>query len=300
MTIPKSSKTRQRVNSEGRIIKSVGGIYEVETADGNYNCKARGVFRSKGISPYTGDFVRISAEENAEPVIEEIFPRKNELIRPPLANLDAVLLVISACEPFPNAYVIDKLTAVFESKGIETVPVFTKQDKSDSGQLIDVYESLGYRCFRVDNTTGQGADDIKAYINGKTTALIGNSGVGKSSLINCIFPELARATGEISKKLGRGRHTTREVTLYRLGDGYIADTPGFSTVEVNRYIDIPKEELKYCFREMAEAECRFSNCVHLKEAGCTVREKLAAGEIAKSRYESYERMYSELSAAERY
>lgn len=285
---------------KGRIIKSVGGIYEVETADGNFSCKARGVFRNKGISPYTGDFVRVCAEENAEPLITEIYPRKNEIVRPPMANLDAVLLVISACEPFPNAYVIDKLTAVFESKGIETVPVFTKQDKSDCGELIDVYEGLGYRCFRVDNTTGQGADAVKEYINGKTVALIGNSGVGKSSLINCIFPELARATGEISKKLGRGRHTTREVTLYPFGDGYIADTPGFSTVEVNRYIDIPKEELKYCFREMAEAECRFSNCVHLKEAGCTVRERLNNGEIAKSRYESYERMYAELMASEKY
>lgn len=285
---------------KGRIIKSVGGIYEVETADGNYQCKARGIFRSKGVSPYTGDLVRISAEDNAEPVIEEIYERKNELIRPPMANLDIVLLVISACEPYPNAYVIDKLIAVFESKGIETVPVFTKQDKSDSGELISVYENLGYRCFRVDNTTGQGSDEIKEYINGKTVALIGNSGVGKSSLINCIFPELARATGEISKKLGRGRHTTREVTLYRFGDGYIADTPGFSTVEVNRYIDIPKEELKNCFREFEDAECRFADCVHLKEAGCAIREKLKAGEIAKSRYESYERMYGEIMSAQKY
>ncbi len=288
------------MNLEGRIIKSVGGIYEVETADGTYNCKARGIFRSKGISPYTGDFVRISAEENAEPVIEEILPRKNQIVRPPMANLDMVLLVISACEPYPNAYVIDKLTAVFESKGIETVPVFTKQDKSDSSELIGVYEKLGYRCFKVDNTTGQGTDEIKEYISGKTAALIGNSGVGKSSLINCIFPELARATGEISKKLGRGRHTTREVTLYPFFGGYIADTPGFSTVEVNRYIDIPKEELKHCFREFSEAKCRFSNCVHLKEAGCEIRERLKNGEISKSRYESYERMYSELSEAERY
>ncbi len=285
---------------KGRIIKSVGGIYEVETADGNFSCKARGIFRNKGVSPYTGDLVRVTAEENAEPLIVEIYERKNEIVRPPMANLDAVLLVISACEPYPNAYVIDKLMAVFESKGIETVPVFTKQDKVNSDELIDVYEKLGYRCFRVDNTTGQGADEIKEYINGKIVALIGNSGVGKSSLINCIFPELARATGEISKKLGRGRHTTREVTLYPFGEGYIADTPGFSTVEVNRYIDIPKEELKYCFREMAQAECRFNNCVHLKEAGCSVREQFEKGEIAKSRYESYERMYGELSAAERY
>lgn len=285
---------------EGRIIKSVGGIFEVMTADGSYSCKARGVFRSRGISPYTGDTVRISAEENAEPVIEEILPRKNEIVRPPMANLDAVLLVISACEPLPNAYVIDKLMAVFESKNIETIPVFTKQDKSQSEELIDIYESIGYRCFRVDNTTGRGTEEIKEYINGKLTALIGNSGVGKSSLINCIFPELLRETGEISKKLGRGRHTTREVTLYPFGDGYIADTPGFSTVEVNRYINIPKEELKYCFREFTDARCRFADCVHLREAGCSITEKLKGGGIAKSRYESYVRMYNEIAQSQKY
>ena len=285
---------------KGRIIKSVGGIYEVETPDGNYQCKARGVFRNKGISPYTGDFVRITAEENAEPIIEEIFPRKNELVRPPMANLDAVVLVVSACEPLPNAYVIDKLIAVFESKNIETILVFTKQDKSDSGELAKIYEQLGYRCFMVDNMTASGTSEVKDYIDGKVATLIGNSGVGKSSLINCIFPELSQETGEISKKLGRGRHTTREVTLYPFGNGYIADTPGFSTVEVNRYIDIPKEELKYCFREFADAECRFSNCVHLKETGCEIRQRLSDGKISKSRYESYERLYNELSASERY
>lgn len=285
---------------KGRIIKSVGGIYEVETAGGSYSCKARGIFRNKGKSPYTGDFVRISAEENAEPIVEEIYPRKNELVRPPMANLDMILLVISACEPFPNAYVIDKLIAVFESKKIETVLIFTKQDKTDSEKLISVYEKLGYKCFRTDNLSGQGAELVKDCIGGKTAALIGNSGVGKSSLLNCISPELARKTGEISKKLGRGRHTTREVTLYPFSGGYIADTPGFSTVEVNRYIDIPKEELKYCFREFADEKCRFADCVHLKEAGCTVRERLENGEIAESRYDSYVRLYGELSAAEKY
>lgn len=284
----------------GRIRKAVGGLYEVETPAGIYACKARGIFRSRGISPYAGDYVRISAEENAEPMIEEILPRKNELIRPPLANLDAAVPVISSCEPAPNAYVIDKLIAILEYKGIEVIPVFTKADLAECEELRRIYEGIGYRCFVTDNRTGEGAEPLKEYLKGKTSALIGNSGVGKSSLMNLIFPSLGKETGEISKKLGRGRHTTREVILYPYEGGYIADTPGFSTVEVGRYAALPKERLKSAFREFPEGKCRFADCVHLKEVGCAVREAVAEGKIAKSRYDDYVRLYDELSAAERY
>ncbi|MCM1335789.1 MAG: ribosome small subunit-dependent GTPase A, partial [Eubacterium sp.] len=232
---------------DGRIIRAVGGRYAVETAEGVYDCRARGIFRSRGISPYAGDKVRISAGENAEPMIEEIYPRKNELIRPPLANLDTAILVIAAREPSPNAYVIDKLIAILEYKEIEAIPVFTKPDLAECSALSRVYEALGYRCFKVNNKTGEGAEPLKEALKGKVSAMIGNSGVGKSSLMNLIFPSLGRETGEISKKLGRGRHTTREVVLTPYEGGYIADTPGFSTVEVGRYAPIPKEELKNAF-----------------------------------------------------
>lgn len=279
---------------DGRILRAVGGLYEVEADGERVLCKARGIFRSRGISPCAGDYVRFSAEENAEPIIEEIRERRNVLIRPPLANLDIAVLVISTCEPAPNAYVIDKLTAIFEEKGIETVPVFTKTDIAECNELAEIYGKIGYKCFFTDNLTGSGTAPLKEYLRGKTAALIGNSGVGKSSLINCIFPELEKQTGEISKKLGRGRHTTREVTLYPYCGGYVADTPGFSTVEIGRYADIKRDELKSCFREFSEMKCRFADCIHLKETGCGVREAVESGEISESRYKSYTRMVDEI------
>lgn len=286
--------------SEGRILRAVGGQYEVEAPEGMYTCKARGIFRARGISPCAGDLVRFSAGEHAEPVIEEIRARKNELVRPPLANLDLAVLVISACEPPPNAYVIDKLIAVLEYKGIEAVPVFTKGDLVGCEKLTRVYEEIGYRCFSVNNKTGEGAEPLREYLKGKLSALIGNSGVGKSSLMNLIFPALEKETGEISKKLGRGRHTTREVVLVPYEGGYIADTPGFSTVEVGRYAALPKESLKKMFREFPDGECRFADCAHLKEVGCAVRGAVSERKISESRYADYVRLYEELSAAERY
>lgn len=283
----------------GKIIRAVGGIYYTETADGILACRARGIFRNRSMSPAAGDNVTVVIEDNAEPVIDEIAERKNLLIRPPLANLDMVMLVVSACEPKPNALIIDKLIAVFESKDIETALIFTKTDKQGCSELAGIYESAGYKCFFTDINTD--ADEIRAYAAGKTSALIGNSGVGKSSLMNRIFPELDTQTAEISKKLGRGRHTTREVCMYPLSGGYIADTPGFSTVDIERYGRIPKEELADCFREFAPflGKCRFSDCAHLKESGCAVTEALKAGKIPQSRYESFARIYAETAEHEK-
>lgn len=284
---------------DGRIVRAVGGIYYTETEDGVLACRARGIFRNKSVSPAAGDIVTVISDDNAEPVIDSIGERKNYLVRPPLANLDLILFVVSSCEPFPNSYIIDKLIAIFESKGIETALIFTKTDKQGCADISDIYMNAGYKCFFSDINTD--AADIREYASGKITALIGNSGVGKSSLMNRIFPELCSETGEISKKLGRGRHTTREVSMYPLEGGHIADTPGFSTVDIERYGRIPKEELASCFREFAPyiGKCRFSDCAHLKETDCAVTQAVKEGKIPKLRYESYSRIYVESAENEK-
>ena len=280
---------------EGIILLAVGGNYFVDVSDGVLCCNARGVFRKEKISPCAGDNVVVCVEENSVPLITEIKERKNHIIRPPLANLDCALLVTSAVDPVPNTLVTDKLISIFESKHIEPVIVITKQDICDCEDFALIYRNCGFKVFYMDNSTGNGIDEIKEYIRGKLSALIGNSCVGKSSLMNHLFPGLERSTGDISKKLGRGRHTTRQVELFRLDGGYIADTPGFSTVEVSRYGFIPKNELQYSFREFAEylGKCRFRDCVHLKESGCAVTEALSEGKIEQSRYDSYARMCEE-------
>lgn len=272
---------------------ALSGIYAGETV----KCSARGIFRLDGISPCAGDNVRVSVEDNTDPVIAEIYERKNYLIRPPLANLDGIVFVNSCIEPLPNRFVLDKLVAIADSKGIEPLIVFTKTDLKDAGDIIDVYRNIGITVCLVNNMTGEGAERVMEFINGRVTAFVGNSGVGKSSLMNVLFPELQLETAHISKKLGRGRHTTRQVEMYRLAGGYVADTPGFSTVETERYCRIPKGELDNAFREFGEfaEECMFADCAHIKEKGCAVRKAAEDGRIASSRYDSYLRMYEEAS-----
>lgn len=281
---------------KNRIVGVSGGLYTVETPSGHVNARSRGVFRQKGIKPVVGDYVELRLGENSETVIYGIEDRKNVIVRPPLANIDMVILVVSSVEPAPNAFVLDKLTAIFESKEIETVFVFTKTDKAVADGFAEIYGSIGYKTFMVDNTTGRGADGVAEYIKGKTAALIGNSGVGKSSLMNYIVPAEEHKTSDISMKLGRGRHTTREVRLYKPDDvTYVADTPGFSTVEVSKYGAIPSESIAECFREFNGylGECRFKDCRHIKEESCKIREALSEGKIAKSRYDSFCRIYLE-------
>lgn len=281
---------------KNRIIGVTGGLYTVETPNGDVPARSRGVFRQKGIKPVSGDYVELLYEQDSQAVITDVLPRKNLLIRPPLANLDAVLLVASCKEPSPAFFVLDKLTAIFESKGIETVFVFTKTDLSDPSEYEKIYSAAGYKTFCVNNLDGSGTEGLLSYVSGKTTALIGNTGVGKSSLMNRIFPSAEHKTSQISKKLGRGKHTTREVRFYRLNGGtLIADTPGFSTVEVSRYGDIPSEQLAGCFREFSPyiGKCRFKDCAHIKEESCALRQAVNDGEIPRSRYESYCRLYAE-------
>ncbi len=284
----------------GIITKSVGGVYYVDALGGdffgeNIKCAARGIFRQRGISPAAGDTVMVGVSENAEPVIIEISERKNYLSRPPLSNLDRIFFVNSTVEPKVNRLILDKLIAVADSKDIEPIIVFTKIDLEKAGELPEIYRSIGISVCAVDNITGEGADEVRELIGEGISAFIGNSGVGKSSLLNVLFPELELKTGEISQKLGRGRHTTRQVELFKIGNGYIADTPGFSTVDIGCYCDIPKDELDGAFREFREItpKCRFANCRHIKESGCAVKEAVENGQIARERYDSYLKIFEE-------
>ncbi len=277
----------------GIIIKAVGGLYTVEASEGIYECAARGIFRKRGISPMCGD--NVIFDEN-EKLITDILERKSELIRPPLANLDLMLFIASVVQPQPDTLLLDKFIAVCEYKRIDPAVVITKTDLGDCGYIKQIYEKAGIPVFCVDNTTGEGSAKVLDYVSGKLCAFTGNSGVGKSSLLNNMFPQLKLNTAQISRKLGRGKHTTRTVELYKLpGGGYIADTPGFSTFETNRYDIIFKDKLAGCFREFAEYEsdCRFRDCSHTTELGCAVIEAVKAGRIAPSRHESYVAMYSD-------
>ena len=280
----------------GLIIKAIGGLYTVEASDGIYECKARGIFRKRGISPVCGDNAEFSREKDGSCVIDNIGERKNELIRPPLANLDMLLFVTSVAEPSPNLTLIDKFIAICEYKHIEPAVVITKTDKGSSEDIEKIYKGAGITVFTADNTTGEGSAEVREHIAGKLCAFTGNTGVGKSSLMNNMFPKLCLSTNEISRKLGRGKHTTRHVELFRMpSGGYIADTPGFSSFDTNRYDIIFKDDLADCFREFAEFsdECRFPDCSHTSEKGCAVIEAVKAGRIAESRHRSYLEMYEQ-------
>lgn len=288
------------IEFRGIITKAVGGIYYADALDGdfvgeNIRCAARGIFRARGISPFAGDYVKIAITENSEPVIAEIEQRKNFLSRPPLANLDRIFFVNSTVEPKVNRLILDKLIAVADSKDIEPVIVFTKVDLEKAEALPEIYRKIGISVCTVDNVTGEGANEVRELIGSGISAFIGNSGVGKSSLLNALFPELKLKTGEISKKLGRGKHTTRQAELFKIGSGYIADTPGFSTVDIGFYCDIPKDELDGAFRELREiaSECRFADCRHVKESGCAVKGAVESGKIARERYDSYLKILEE-------
>lgn len=278
---------------QGIILRSIGGFYYVEAADAVYTCRARGIFRRQGITPVAGDRVIISAEEDGTGVLEEVLERKNVLVRPPVANLDVLVLVASVCHPRTNTLVLDKMIAVAEKKGICPIVVINKSDLGDPGELEQIYHSTGLECFTVTASDASTLEPLRRRLAGQVCVFAGNSGVGKSSILNGIDPTLELSTGEISEKLGRGRHTTRTATLYRLAEGYLVDTPGFSSLDMEQVESIDKDELADCFREFAsyEGKCRFIGCAHYREPNCAIRKAVEAGEIAVSRYESYVSMY---------
>ena len=281
----------------GLLRKGIGGFYYVEAADTIYEAKARGIFRKRGITPLAGDIVDISIEEDGTCTIEEIGERKNSLVRPPVANLDQLFLVVSVLHPSPNLLVLDKMLAGAEEKGIAPVIVFSKTDLEDCGEYLEIYQKTGIPVLTVSSVTGEGVDRVRELLQGKLSAFSGNSGVGKSSLLNRLDERLSLPTAEISQKLGRGRHTTRQVELLKLGpDTYVADTPGFSSVDMIQTELIRKDTLARDFREFVPYldQCRFPSCSHTKEKGCAVLAALQEGKIAPSRHQSYVSMYDEI------
>lgn len=278
------------MTTQGLIIKAISGAFYVQTEDAILPCKARGIFRKRGIAPLAGDYVRIEDDN-----IVEILPRKNELVRPKAANIDLALMTVATTEPSPNTFVLDKMLAVCEVKKIEPVIVMTKNDLKTDDAFVDIYQKAGFNVI----VTGEdihNEQQILSLMQGKVSIFIGNTGVGKSTLLNRLFPDLDLRTGAISNKLGRGRHTTRQVELYPIpGGGYVADSPGFSTVELEQYEPIRKEQLQYCFREFAPFldKCRFADCSHRKEPGCAVLQAMEQGLVSESRHESYMMLYEE-------
>lgn len=275
----------------GIITKCLGGLYTIESPEGVFECKARGVFRNKGITPYVGDKVEVSGG-----VISDVLERKNCIIRPPLANLDQLIFIISTCSPSPNYLLLDKFIAIAEYKKIKPVIIITKVDIEHGEKIEKIYRNIGIDVFIADYSNENSINEIRNSLTGKISALTGNSGAGKSTLLNAVDDSLNIPTAEISKKLGRGRHTTRHAELYKLSEGgYIADTPGFSTFETNKYDVIRKEELADCFAEFKEYynDCRFKDCSHTCESGCAVIAALENGLISKSRHADYCAMYEE-------
>lgn len=285
------------MNINGIIIKGIGGFYYVEAADGIvYECKARGVFRKEKITPLAGDRVEITVESNNKNSIDKILERRNFFKRPPIANVDTLVIVSSVCDPRPNLLIIDRLTAVASYKNVEPIIVFTKDDLQSANEFVKIYTNAGFKTFAVSNETGEGIEKVRSIIDGGITVFTGNSGVGKSSLINRMYPDFCLETGEISRKLGRGRHTTRHVELFKVGSGYIADTPGFSSLDFETNDLIKKDELAFCFPDFAYyiGSCRFSTCAHVNDKGCSLVEAVKSGDVERTRHESYVTMYNEV------
>jgi ribosome biogenesis GTPase len=275
----------------GRIHALRGGSYTVAAGEATLVCRACGRFRNEGVTPLVGDYVHAEDLGNGEGYVLALLPRKNVLTRPPIANLDRLFLICSTTEPRPNLRMLDLLLAMAETCGIEPVIVFTKCDLKNGADLLGLYRNAGFLC--CENTE---AERIRGLLEGKTSAFCGNTGVGKSTLLNQIAPELTLPTGEISTKLGRGRHTTRHVELFPVAGGWVADTPGFGSLETQEQDILTKDNLAAAFREFAsyESSCRFLDCAHGKDKGCAVLAAVERGEIAQSRHESYCAIYEAL------
>lgn len=281
----------------GRILRSLSGFYDVRTETGTVTCRARGILRKEGNSPLTGDMVEISVERG-KGMVERILPRSNRFIRPAVANVDALVIFAAGVNPVTEPFLIDRVAAI---AGEQEVPVYLCVNKSDLNPALDlvrIYEHAGIPVIRTSAETGQGVQELRQCIEGKLVAFTGNSGVGKSSILNRLKPELKLATGAVSEKLGRGRHTTRHVELYDLGNQtLVADTPGFSSFDTDQMDVILKENLQFAFPDFAAhiGGCQFRDCTHRREPGCAIRAALEAGDLESTRYDSYVRLYEKAS-----
>ena len=276
----------------GRIIKSLSGFYDVRTEHKVITCRARGHMRRGGMSPLVGDIVDISVEKG-KGMVERIHPRKNSFVRPAVANLQLLVIFAANVNPVTEPFLIDRVCAIAGDQEVPVCICVNKCDMDPGTDLAAVYRQAGYTVIQTSAETGMGIDELRTALRGKFCAFTGNSGVGKSSILNALSPELKLPVGEVSEKLGRGRHTTRHVQLYDVDDALIADTPGFSSFDTDQMEVILKENLQYAFPEFGRylGQCQFRDCSHRKEPGCAVTTALANGEIGKSRYESYLKLY---------
>ena len=281
----------------GRIIRSLSGFYDVQIPGKVISCRARGILRKEGNSPLTGDMVEITVERG-KGMVEKILPRRNSFVRPAVANVDALVVFAANVNPITEPFLIDRVAAIAGDQEVQVVLCINKCDLDPAVDLVRIYEHAGFSVICTSAETGEGVEQLRQLIRGKLTAFTGNSGVGKSSILNRLCPELNLPTGEVSEKLGRGRHTTRHVELYALDeDTYVADTPGFSSFDTDQMDVILKENLQYAFPDFGRyiGDCQFRDCSHRKEPGCAVCAALEAGEIEKTRYDSYLRLYEKAS-----
>lgn len=281
----------------GRIVRSLSGFYDVQTPAGVVTCRGRGSLRRGGESPLTGDMVEITVE-GGKGMVERILPRKNAFVRPAVANVDALVAFAANVNPVTEPFLIDRVAAIAGDQGVEVYICINKCDMDPAVDLERIYTRAGFPVIRASAQTGEGVAQLRSLLSGKLTAFTGNTGVGKSSMLNALCPGLELATGQVSQKLGRGRHTTRHVELFALDDNtYVADTPGFASFDTEQMEIILKENLQYAFRDFAPylGECQFHDCSHRAEPGCAVRRAVEAGEIEASRYQSYLQLYDQYS-----
>lgn len=280
--------------ARGRIVKALSGFYYVNTGDGIIECRARGRFRADGTSPLVGDWVECSTDSQGKGRIDKVEERRNWFVRPSVANVDTLVFVAANTNPVTDPFLIDRVSVIACDAKCELIVCINKTDIDGADELYGIYSKAGFTTVRTSAESGEGIEELRGKLRGKICVFTGNSGVGKSSILNRLHPGLGLRTGEVSEKLGRGKHTTRHVELFDLGnDTYIVDTPGFASFDLEMMTVIPKEQLQYAFGEFAPyiGSCRFLDCAHLKEPGCCVTQAVKDGEISESRYSSYVRLY---------